>query len=45
VNVAIGEMLAKNELPALAQAAGLTYVPPRQPDVLATISRAELRGD
>jgi hypothetical protein len=45
VNVAIGEMLAKNELPDLAQAAGLTYVPPRQPDVLATISRAELRGD
>jgi ABC-type amino acid transport substrate-binding protein len=45
LNVAIGEMLAKQELPALAQATGLTYLPPRQPDVLTTISRAQLRGD
>ena len=45
VNVAIGEMLAKQELPALAQMTGLTYLPPRQPDVLTTISRAQLRGD
>lgn len=45
VNAALGEMLTKGELPALAQAAGLTYVPPRQPDVPATISPAALRGD
>ena len=45
VNAAIGGMLATNELPALAQAAGLTYVTPREPDVLATISRQDLRGD
>ena len=45
LNAAIGEMLAKQELPALAQAAGLTYLPPRQPDVLTTISRTQLRGD
>jgi len=45
LNVAIGEMLAKQELRALAQATGLTYLPPRQPDVLTTISRAQLRGD
>jgi len=45
LNAAIGEMLAKHELPPLAQATGLTYLPPRQPDVLTTISRAQLRGD
>ena len=45
VDAAIQEMLAKNEMPALAEAAGLTYVPPRQPDVLATISRQDLQGD
>ena len=45
VSAAIGEMLAKQELPALAQTTGLTYLPPRQPDVLTTISRAQLRGD
>ena len=45
LNAAIGEMLAKQELPALAQATGLTYLPPQQPDVLTTISRAQLRGD
>ena len=45
LNVALGEMLAKQELRALAQATGLTYLPPRQPDVLTTISRAQLRGD
>jgi len=45
LNSAIGEMLAKQELPALAEATGLTYMPPRKPDVMATISRAQLRGD
>ncbi|MBV8575169.1 MAG: transporter substrate-binding domain-containing protein [Acetobacteraceae bacterium] len=45
VNAAIGEMLAKGGLPALAQAAGATYVAPRQPEVLTTISGTDLRGD
>lgn len=45
VNAAIGEMLAQNQLPAIAQAAGLTYVPPRAPDMLADIPSAALRGD
>lgn len=45
VNAVIGDMLTKQELPALAQATGLTYLPPRQPDVLTTITRAQLRGD
>lgn len=42
VNVALGEMLAKGELPALAQAAGMTYVPPHRPDVLESLSLADL---
>jgi len=45
VNGAIGDMLARQELPALAQSTGLTYLAPRQPDVLTTITRAQLRGD
>ena len=45
VNAAIGEMLAQNQLPAIAQAAGLTYVAPRAPDILAAIPTAALRGD
>lgn len=45
VNDAIGEMLAGGELPALAQAAGMTYVPPRQPDVLESVSLSDLGGD
>ena len=45
VNAAIGDMLVKQEMAALAQTAGLTYLPPRQPDVLITITRAQLRGD
>jgi len=45
VDAAISDMLAKGELPALARAAGLTYLPPRKPDVAATITHAELRGD
>jgi ABC-type amino acid transport substrate-binding protein len=34
VNAAIGDMLAKNEFAALAQATGVTFIPPRQPEVL-----------
>lgn len=45
VNVAIGEMLAQDQFPAIAQAAGLTYVAPRVPDILADIPTAALRGD
>ena len=45
VSIALSEMLARQELPALAHTTGLTYLPPRQPDVLTTISRAQLRGD
>jgi len=45
VNAAIDEMLAQNQFPGIAQAAGLTYVPPRAPDVVAAISPAALRGD
>ncbi len=45
VNAAIGEMLAQNQFPAITQAAGLTYVPPRAPDILAAIPSAALRGD
>lgn len=45
VNAAIGEMLAQGELPALARAAGLTYLPPREPNISGTITPARLRGD
>ena len=45
VNAAIGGMLAGGELPALAAAAGLTFVPPRPPDIVVTIPAAALRGD
>ena len=45
VNAAIGEMLAQDQFPAIAQAAGLTYVAPRAPDILAAIPAAALRGD
>ena len=34
VDMAIDDLLATGELPALARAEGLTYVPPRQPAVL-----------
>ncbi len=39
VNAALGDMLTDGTLPNLARADGLTYVPPRQPEVLATIKR------
>jgi len=42
VNAAIGEMLARGELPALAQAAAMTYLPPRQPEVRESLSLADL---
>jgi ABC-type amino acid transport substrate-binding protein len=45
VNQAIGELLAQGELPALAEGAGMTYVPPRQPDVLEHVTLRELTED
>ena len=45
VDAAIGEMLAQNQFSAIALAAGLTYVPPRAPDISADIPIAALRGD
>ena len=45
VNAAISDMLDKHEFPPLALAAGVTYVLPREPNVLGSISREELRGD
>lgn len=45
VNDAIGDMLAGDELQALAAQAGLTYLPPRSPDVLGPLTRTQLRGD
>ncbi len=45
VDAAIDDMLAKDELPALARAAGLTYLPPREPNIAATITRAQLGRD
>jgi hypothetical protein len=43
VNAAVDDMLAKAELPGLAQASGMTYLPPRQPDILGHVSLADLR--
>jgi len=45
VSDALGEMLAAGELKAVARETHVTYVPPRAPDVLVSISRAALSGD
>lgn len=45
VDAAVGDVLARDELPALARAAGLTFVPPREPNLAAAITRARLSGD
>ncbi len=42
VNAALAAMLAKDELPALARAAGMTYLPPREPEVIESLSLADL---
>jgi hypothetical protein len=42
VSTAVDDLLARGELPALAQAAGMTYVPPRQPEVRESLSLADL---
>jgi ABC-type amino acid transport substrate-binding protein len=43
VDDAIGAMLAEGELPALAAAAGMTYLPPREPELRPSPSLADLR--
>ncbi len=43
VNAAIGDMTGKSELSPLAQAAGLTYLPARQPHVGGDVSLADLK--
>ncbi len=45
VNAAIADMLAKNEFAALAEASGMTYVPPSGPDVLEKLTINDLRGN
>jgi ABC-type amino acid transport substrate-binding protein len=42
VDEAIGEMLENGELPALARTAGVTYLPPRQPNVSPDVRLTDL---
>jgi ABC-type amino acid transport substrate-binding protein len=42
VDQAIGEMLEGGELPALARAAGVTYLPPRPPNVSSDVKLSDL---
>jgi ABC-type amino acid transport substrate-binding protein len=43
VDRAIAEMLEEGELPALARTAGVTYLPPRQPNVSPEVTIIDLR--
>jgi ABC-type amino acid transport substrate-binding protein len=43
VNRAIADMFEDNELPALARTAGVTYLPPRQPNVSPEVTIPDLR--
>lgn len=43
VDQAIGDLLAKGEIAPLAQAAGMTYVPPSAPDVLENLTITDLQ--
>ena len=45
VNAAIADMAAKGEIEAMAKNAGMTYVPPVQPDVLEAISIVDFFKD
>ncbi|HUN51243.1 MAG TPA: transporter substrate-binding domain-containing protein [Candidatus Sulfotelmatobacter sp.] len=45
VNAALAEMQAKGEFQTMGQAAGMTYLPPRQPDVSPNISMFDLFRD
>jgi ABC-type amino acid transport substrate-binding protein len=42
VDAAIGNMLQKGEFRALAEAAGMTYLPPRQPEILESVTLVDL---
>jgi hypothetical protein len=45
VNAVIADMLAKNEVAPLAAAVGLTYVPPRQPEITDEVTLRDLHED
>ena len=45
VDKAIAGLLAEGELPALAQMAGVTYLPPHEPNVSPDVELADLRRD
>lgn len=45
VNRAIETLLAKNQLAPLARDAGMTYLPPRRPEVLEHLTVRDLQGD
>ena len=45
VDRAIEALLAKHEVVPLAREAGLTYLPPRQPEILEHLTLRDLRGD
>jgi ABC-type amino acid transport substrate-binding protein len=45
VNQAIGDMLEGGELPALARTAGVTYLPPRPPNVSSDVKLTDLGRD
>jgi hypothetical protein len=45
VNVVIADMLTKNEIAPLAAKVGLTYVPPRQPEISDEITLRDLREE
>jgi hypothetical protein len=42
VDQAIGDMLEGDELPALARTAGVTYLPPRPPNVSSDVKLTDL---
>jgi ABC-type amino acid transport substrate-binding protein len=45
VDRAIADMLESSELPALARTAGVTYLPPHQPNVSPEVTLTDLRGN
>ena len=45
VNAAIADLIAKGELAGMAKSAGMTYVPPTEPDVLEGISIVDFFKD
>ena len=45
VNHALEELLAQNAIAPLAAAVGMTYLPPRQPEILEHLTLRDLRGE